>query len=291
MSAWRRDVRLLDPHCGPSHSFLPPAPQVRRRVRGAASRASPEMPASIRPEEVVGRWGYGSYHNEGDRARTEAAARGQCGQPVVMNRGPGGGVMMYLADSAQLQELGLKGGPGGRNFIDRSGPARRPAGSRSRGARRSRYGSALDESGSAKPLRHRRLCALRGGGRGAPGALLRTARKRWKPVFRKRSCFHFPATFVEPSVRTGCRGRPRESTSLLVKRGRRSPANADCAAAALRWSACSPSARAIWRSRLANVAIGFGDTLAGKVLKVARLENLNHAVADVLRQPGPRNRL
>jgi len=29
----------------------------------------------------------------------------------------------------------------------------------------------------------------------------------------------------------------------------------------------------------------FGDALAGNVLKVARLENLNHAVADVLREP------
>jgi hypothetical protein len=84
------------------------------------------MPATIRPEEIVGRWGYGAYHNETDRARTEAAARGQCGQPVLINRGPGGGVMMYLADSAQLQELVLKGGPGGRNFIGPPGPAGGP---------------------------------------------------------------------------------------------------------------------------------------------------------------------
>jgi hypothetical protein len=81
-----------------------------------------EMPASIKPEEIVGRWGYGAYHNDTDRARTEAAARSQCGQPVVINRGPNGGVMMYLADSAQLQELALKGGPGGRNFVGPPGP-------------------------------------------------------------------------------------------------------------------------------------------------------------------------
>lgn len=90
----------------------PPAPAV-----------APEIPASIRPEEVVGRWGYASYHKEPDRARTEAAARAQCGQPVVINRGPGGGVMMYLADSAQLQELRLKGGPGGKNYVGPSGEA------------------------------------------------------------------------------------------------------------------------------------------------------------------------
>jgi hypothetical protein len=81
-----------------------------------------EIPASIRPEEIVGRWGYGAYHNEADRARTEIAARGQCGQPVIINRGPNGGVLMYLADSAQLRELNLKGSPSGRNYIGPPGP-------------------------------------------------------------------------------------------------------------------------------------------------------------------------
>jgi hypothetical protein len=83
---------------------------------------APEMPASIRPEEIVGRWGYGAYHNETDRVRTEVAARGQCGQPVVINRGPNGGVLMYVADSAQLQELNLKGSPSGKNYIGPPGP-------------------------------------------------------------------------------------------------------------------------------------------------------------------------
>jgi hypothetical protein len=83
----------------------------------------PEIPASIRVEEVVGRWGYASYHKDPDRPRTEAAARGQCNQPVVINRGPGGGVMMYLADNPQLQELRLRGGPGGKNFVGPQGEA------------------------------------------------------------------------------------------------------------------------------------------------------------------------
>jgi hypothetical protein len=81
-----------------------------------------EIPASIRPEELVGRWGYGAYHNDADRARTEAAARSQCGQPVVINRGPNGGVLMYLADSAQLQELSLKGSSSGKNYVGPPGP-------------------------------------------------------------------------------------------------------------------------------------------------------------------------
>lgn len=85
----------------------------------------PEMPSSIRSSEIVGRWGYAAYHRQEDRARTEAAARGQCRQAVVINQGPTGGVMMYLADQAELQELRLRGGPGGKNYI---GPAGEPAG-------------------------------------------------------------------------------------------------------------------------------------------------------------------
>jgi hypothetical protein len=84
---------------------------------------APEIPSSIRPEEVVGRWGYGSYHRPDDLGRTEVAARAQCGDPVVIDRGPGGGVMMYLADSAQLHELVLKGSTDGKNYIGPPGPA------------------------------------------------------------------------------------------------------------------------------------------------------------------------
>ena len=98
-------------------------PAVETPPPMAAPPSVPEMPASIRPQEIVGRWGYGAYHNDADRARTEAAARSQCGQPVVINRGPNGGVLMYLADSAQLRELNLKGSPSGKNYIGPPGPA------------------------------------------------------------------------------------------------------------------------------------------------------------------------
>jgi hypothetical protein len=84
---------------------------------------TPSLPSSYRPEEFVGRWGYGAYHNESDLARTAAAARAQCGQPVMINRGPNGGVMMYLADSADLQELVLKGSASGKNYIGPPGEA------------------------------------------------------------------------------------------------------------------------------------------------------------------------
>ncbi len=89
----------------------------------AAPAAGPSMPSQYRPEEMVGRWGYGAYHNDSDLARTTSAARAQCGQPVIINRGPSGGVMMYLADSADLQELVLKGSPGGKNYIGPPGDA------------------------------------------------------------------------------------------------------------------------------------------------------------------------
>ncbi len=86
----------------------------------------PEIPASIRAEEVVGRWGYGSFHRPEDLPRTENAARSQCGQPVVIERGPTGGVLMYLADSDKLQELRLKGSQSGKNYIGPPGPAGGP---------------------------------------------------------------------------------------------------------------------------------------------------------------------
>jgi hypothetical protein len=131
MTAWLRDVRLLAaaaavcalPLGNCTSNQPPPDPQAM------AAPVVPEMPASIRAEEVVGRWGYGSYHRDEDLARTEVAARGQCGQPVIIDRGPNGGIMMYLADSAQLQELQLKGSQSGANYI---GPPGDPGGAQDR---------------------------------------------------------------------------------------------------------------------------------------------------------------
>src|SRR3954465_11385719 len=73
----------------------------------------PEMPASIRADEIVGRWGLASFQNPADRARTEAAARAQCKNPYVITAGSSGGVIMHLADQATPQELRLKGSPSG----------------------------------------------------------------------------------------------------------------------------------------------------------------------------------
>ena len=82
----------------------------------------PEMPATIRSDEIVGRWGLASYQNPNDRARTEKMARDQCKQPYVITAGQTGGVVMHLADQATPQELRLKGSPSGKNYIGPAGP-------------------------------------------------------------------------------------------------------------------------------------------------------------------------
>jgi hypothetical protein len=86
----------------------------------------PAMPASIRADEIVGRWGLASFQDPKDRARTEAAAKGQCKQPYVIGAGTHGGVVMHLADQATPQELDLKGSPSGKNYIGPTGPAAGP---------------------------------------------------------------------------------------------------------------------------------------------------------------------
>ena len=85
---------------------------------------APEVPATIRPDEIVGRWGGPtSFQNPNDRARTEAAARGQCKNPYVIGQGTSGGVVMHLPDNPTPQELRLKGSPSGKNYIGPPGPA------------------------------------------------------------------------------------------------------------------------------------------------------------------------
>lgn len=78
--------------------------------------SAPALPASIQPDEIVGRWGLGAYHRPEDRARTEAAARGQCKQPYVINRSSTG-VAMLGYDSPQVQDMLLKGSQEGKNYI------------------------------------------------------------------------------------------------------------------------------------------------------------------------------
>jgi len=95
-------------------SSAPPAPVV-----------NPYATSSMSADQFVGSWGLASYHRDADRARTEKEAKGQCGKPYVIAKGPNGGVMMHLADQATPDELALKGAEGGRNYI---GPPNDPPG-------------------------------------------------------------------------------------------------------------------------------------------------------------------
>jgi hypothetical protein len=87
--------------------------------------AAAAIPPSVRPEDIVGRWGLASYHREQDRARTEAAARGQCSQPYSIERSPSGGVMMLGHDNPQKVDMTLKGSVEGKTYV---GPGADPAG-------------------------------------------------------------------------------------------------------------------------------------------------------------------
>jgi hypothetical protein len=95
----------------------------------AVALPQPELPSKVKPSEIVGRWGYAAYHKPEDRTRTEANARGQCKQPFVIGQGSAGGVMMYPADSAQLEEMRVKGSQSGRDYI---GPAGQTPGPKDR---------------------------------------------------------------------------------------------------------------------------------------------------------------
>ncbi len=78
---------------------------------------------AISPDALVGKWGLAAYHRDSDRTRTIKEAMAQCNKPYVINKGPSGGLMMYLADNAQLQEVVLKSGPDGKTFLGPPGAA------------------------------------------------------------------------------------------------------------------------------------------------------------------------
>jgi hypothetical protein len=103
--------------CGGANMFpsLPP-------MFSSAAPQPASAPSTIQPEQIVGNWGYGAYYNEKDRRRTQAAAKAECSRPVTVSRGPNGGLMMPMVNQSQ-QELNIKGGPGGKDFIGPPGEA------------------------------------------------------------------------------------------------------------------------------------------------------------------------
>jgi len=89
-----------------------------------AAPAGPVGQPSLHAEDIVGRWGIASFHKPEDQPRTEAAARGQCNQPYVINRSSEG-VAMLGHDSPQVQDMMIKASADGRTYI---GPGPDPGG-------------------------------------------------------------------------------------------------------------------------------------------------------------------
>jgi hypothetical protein len=87
-----------------------------------APGALSERPASIRAEQLVGKWGMASFREEKDRKRVEAQARAQCRLPYEITRGPKDGVMMHVADDPKLYELRVKGGSDGKTYLGLEAP-------------------------------------------------------------------------------------------------------------------------------------------------------------------------
>jgi hypothetical protein len=90
-----------------------------------AVASAPPAPG-IASQDLVGRWGFAAYHREADRGRTVTMARGQCGNPYDIARGPGGGVLMHTADAKERVELVTKGGSDGKRYLGPPGPAGDP---------------------------------------------------------------------------------------------------------------------------------------------------------------------
>ncbi|TCK30729.1 hypothetical protein EV667_0829 [Ancylobacter aquaticus] len=84
---------------------------------GPIEPARPQFTSPISAQQVMGKWGLAAYHRPEDAARTEAQARQGCRQPYVINAGPSGGFMMYLADDAQPSEVVSKQVMGGPIYI------------------------------------------------------------------------------------------------------------------------------------------------------------------------------
>ncbi len=81
-----------------------------------AAPAGPPPRPSLAAEDIVGRWGIASFHKPEDQPRTEAAARGQCNQPYVINRSSDG-VAMLGHDNPQVQDMIIKASVDGRTYI------------------------------------------------------------------------------------------------------------------------------------------------------------------------------
>ena len=86
-------------------------------ITASAGVPAVAMPPSFPAEDIVGRWGLAAYHRDQDRARTITEARDQCTQAYLIERSPGGNVLMLGHDNPQKQEMILKGSIDGKTYI------------------------------------------------------------------------------------------------------------------------------------------------------------------------------
>ena len=86
----------------------------------------PGPPVAVDVALLPGKWGLASYRDEKDRARTQAEAKGACGNPYVIAAGSQGGVLMHLPDQAQPTEVFVKTTADGRSLIGPRGPVGLP---------------------------------------------------------------------------------------------------------------------------------------------------------------------
>jgi hypothetical protein len=118
------------------------------------------IPPSLRPDDIVGRWGLAAYHRDQDRARTEVAAKDQCTQPYLIDRSPDGNIFMLGHDNPQPQEMILKGSVEGKTYV---GPGPSPAAADDREVV-SFEGQVMGRSRDRGPLWHHGSGALRSRG-------------------------------------------------------------------------------------------------------------------------------
>jgi len=86
----------------------------------------PALPASLHADDIVGAWGFASYHEEKDRPRVISAARRGCSpSPYVISRSDTGGVTMLGLSDERMQDMRIKGSAEGKTYI---GPTPSPAG-------------------------------------------------------------------------------------------------------------------------------------------------------------------
>jgi hypothetical protein len=96
-------------------------------LSGVIAACLPAWAEAPSAEAMVGRWGLAAYFREADATLVTRAARGACGAPYIIARGPNGGVMLNLPDQPQKTEHVLKTSWSGKTYVGPPGQAGGPA--------------------------------------------------------------------------------------------------------------------------------------------------------------------